>query len=457
MSQKAGKLTRGDRRRNERLARLRSIVDRDHAIVSVDLASAKQAAAITDHDSRVLARRMFTGDAWVIDEILDWATPIAAEAGFTGVVLGCEPTGHRWKPLLDRARDRGIELVCVNPMLVHRGREEEDFTRDRSDFKDATIIAKRVAELRCYVPFQLEGHWCRLRHLGARRDGQLVVATAARQCLRDVLECAWPAVLRVASRPLEAITWRAAMAVSTQPEQIAAMSYADFAAAVRAELPHWGGTRCNHRVLRGVHAAAARPGGVPAERDAAAERAAFALSDWHRALHEQAEVETRMLAVLDALELSELVTTIPGVSAVGAAAILAETGDPDRYDCARAWVKHAGLCPRDNESGTFAGTTTISRRGRPGLRTAAWRAVWGALRHNCVYAAKYAHLTGRAENPLRDGQARAAIAAALLRQLFIVVTRRVAWDPVLAGADTTTTTTGETDHTDDTEVAPLAA
>ena len=90
--------------------------------------------------------------------------------------MGCEPTGHRWKPLLDRAQARGIELVCVNPMLVHRGREEEDFTRDRSDFKDSTIIARRVADRRCYVPYVLEGHWCRLRHLGARRNDQLVAA-----------------------------------------------------------------------------------------------------------------------------------------------------------------------------------------------------------------------------------------------------------------------------------------
>jgi transposase len=91
-------LSRGDRRRNERLARLRSIVRRDFAVVAVDLASAKQAAVVTDHDSMVLGRRMFTGDAWVIDDILDWAEPIAAKAGYSGVVVGCEPTGHRWTP-----------------------------------------------------------------------------------------------------------------------------------------------------------------------------------------------------------------------------------------------------------------------------------------------------------------------------------------------------------------------
>lgn len=425
-------LTRGDRRRNERLSRLRSIVRRDFAVVAVDLASAKQAAVVADHDSQTLGRRMFTGDAWVIDEILDWAEPIAAKAGFTGVVLGCEPTGHRWKPLLDRARVRGVELVCVNPMLVHRGREEEDFTRDRSDFKDSTIIAKRVAELRCYVPSVLEGHWCRLRHLGARRTDQLVAAGAARQRLRDLLECVWPAVLATATDPLDTITWRAALAVSTDPARIVDMGFDTFATAVRDELGRWGGTRRNLRILRAIFDAAGNPGGVDAERAAACERAAYALDDWHHALGQLSDVETRMIDVLDALGLSTLVSSIPGLSVVGAAAILAETGDPARYDCARTWVKHAGLCPRANESGNFHGTTKVSGRGRPALRTAAWRAIWGALHHNPVYTARYAHLTTRKTNPLRPGQARAALAAALLRQLFVVVTRRVAWDPAIA-------------------------
>lgn len=435
-------LTRGDRRRNEKLTRLRSIVRRDLAIVGVDLASAKQAAVVADHDSVTLGRRMFDGDPWVIDDILDWALPIAREAGFFGVVVGCEPTGHRWKPLLERCRARGVELVCVNPMLVHRGREEEDFTRDRSDFKDSTIIARRVADRHCYVPYALEGHWCRLRHLGARRNDQLVEATAARQQLRDLLECVWPAALKTAAKPLDATTWRAAMAVSVDPAEIMAMGYDTFTAAVGDELARWGGSRRNHRILRALWDAAADPDGVERERPAALERAAFAIRDWRRALDELADVEARMLQVLDALDLTELVTTITGLSAVGAAAILAEAGDPERFDSARTWVKHAGLCPRANESGTFAGHTKVSGRGRPALRTAAWRAVWGALRHNPVYAARFEHLRTRTTNPLKDGQARAAIAAALLRQLFIVVSRRVAWDPAIAAG---------------TEVTPLAA
>ena len=320
----------------------------------------------------------------------------------------------------------------MNPMLVHRGREEEDFTRDRSDFKDSTIIARRVADRHCYVPYALEGHWCRLRHLGARRNDQLIEAGAARQQLRDLLECVWPAALAAAADPLDSTTWRAAMAVSCDPSDIVAMGYGTFVAAVGAELARWGGQRRCHRIMQAIWDAALEPGGVERERPAATERARDAIRDWRRALDEIADVETRMVEVLDALDLTELVTTIEGLSAVGAAAILAEAGDPARFDCARSWVKHAGLCPRANESGTFTGQTKVSGRGRPGLRTAAWRALWGALHHNTVYAARYTHLRTRTDNPLRDGQARAAIAAALLRQLFVVVTRRVAWDPAIA-------------------------
>ena len=115
--------------------------------------------------------------------------------------------------------------------------------------------------------------------------------------------------------------------------------------------------------------------------------------------------------------------------------MLAETGDLARFDGPRALVKHAGLCPRDNSSGTFTGRSRISRRGRPRLRLAAWRVVWGALAHNPVMAARYRYLTTRQHNRLTDGQARAAIAAALLRWIHVVVTRRVHWDAAIAGAN----------------------
>ena len=103
-----------------------------------------------------------------------------------------------------------------------------------------------------------------------------------------------------------------------------------------------------------------------------------------------------------------------------------------RFASARALVKHAGLAPREKSSGTFTGRTKLTGQGRPRLRLAAWRAVWGAQRANPVYAARYQHLTGRETNRLTPTQAQAAIAATILRHLHAVITTGQGWDPDIA-------------------------
>ena len=61
------------------------------------------------------------------------------------MTVACEPTGHRWRVLDQLAAERGLALVCVQPLLVYRAREGEDLTRDKSDPKDAVIIARLAA------------------------------------------------------------------------------------------------------------------------------------------------------------------------------------------------------------------------------------------------------------------------------------------------------------------------
>jgi transposase len=50
-------VSRGDRNRNARLARLRLLVPATNAIVGIDLADAKQMVVVCDHDSKVLPVR----------------------------------------------------------------------------------------------------------------------------------------------------------------------------------------------------------------------------------------------------------------------------------------------------------------------------------------------------------------------------------------------------------------
>ena len=161
-----------------------------------------------------------------------------------------------------------------------------------------------------------------------------------------------------------------------------------------------------------------------------------------------------MAAVLGELGLSRL-ADIPGLTAVGAAAILAETGDPRRYDSSSSLVKHAGLSPSGNASGAFEGQAHISRRGRPGLRLTVWRAIWPLLIHNSVMAAKYAAMIAAADAAAaqaaqaqsgtrsrqasaaaaaqaRRARARVACAAALLRWIYSMAGCGTGWDPEVA-------------------------
>ncbi len=103
--------------------------------------------------------------------------------------------------------------------------------------------------------------------------------------------------------------------------------------------------------MRKLFTALSDPAGVLAHRPAAFERIAWVIDDWDHAKTKLVDTEARMVAVLDELELTELATSIDGLSAVGAAAILAETGDLTRFTSARAVVKHAGLAPRETEVG----------------------------------------------------------------------------------------------------------
>ena len=430
-------VSRGDRNRNARLARLRELVPIENAIVGIDLADKKQMVVVCDHDSKVLARRTFRCRAWDLGIALDWAAERAAAKGWVGVTVACEPTGHRWRVLGQLAADRSMPFVCVQPMLTSWSRRTEDLTFDKTDEKDAVLIARLTAQLRCYLPEPVDETWGRLRHLGARREQLIVEAVSQIQQMRDLLECVWPAGLDTARQPFRSKTWAAAMTVILDRDggdfdRTRRLGPARFEQAVRREISRRGGQKPSLRILRGLFASLADPAGVIAHRAGALERVQLLLEDWQHNQRKVADTESRMTGVLDELQLTALVTSITGLSPVGAAAILAETGDPTRFATARALVKHAGLAPREKLSGAFIGRTKLTGQGRPGLRAAAWRAVWGAQRANPVYAARYRHLTGREQNKLTPTQAQTVIAAAILRHLHAVITTGRAWDPSIA-------------------------
>lgn len=436
-------LTRGDCRRNQRIAGLRLLVRTDRAILGIDLGEDKQVAVLMDHEGGVIGRKTVAVKAHALSGLLAWAAGLAARRGYAGVVVGCEPTGHRWRSVMGLADVCGMGFVCVQSVAVHLGRAADDYTRDKTDHKDAVVIGRLISRLDCYLPERADEDWARLRHLGVRRARLVGDVVACERQVADLLSCSWPAVLSCAAKPLGSTTWLACLAATVAGGEgdlmlLRRLGWDEFLTVARRQLSRFGGKRLCHRVARRFFDALADEVGVTAQRRGALERVYFLLEDWTAALASRNDVEARMVGVLDAKGLTGLASSIPGVSAVGAAMILAETGDLTRFASARSVVKHAGLNPCENTSATFRGVTRVSRRGRPGLRTAAWRAVWAALPHNPVLAAKFTHLTTRQRDRLTRPEARVACAAALLRWLYAIITRQQPWDATIAaGTDQT--------------------
>jgi transposase len=348
--------------------------------------------------------------------------------------------------------ERGLPLVCIQPLVSHIAREQQDYTPHKTDESDCVLIGRLAAELHCYVPEELDETWAHLRHLGRRRAQLITAATASVQRIRDFLPVAWPVVTEACAAPFESVTWLAALQVVTarcggDPGALAAIGQEAFTAVVRGAVRQWGGQRAWAPICARVFAALASTEGVVAwSRRGLLRRVADELGDLQRIRGQLRAVEADMAAVLGELGLARL-GEIPGLSVTGAAAILAETGDPRHYDSSSSLVKHAGMAPAENTSGAFAGQPRISRRGRPGLRLTAWRAVLPLLAHNPVMAAKFAALTqdppagqGAARSPqaaaraarARRAKARVACAASLLRWIWSLTVHGTRWNPGIA-------------------------
>ncbi len=117
---KASGLSRGDKSRNARLERLRQLVPVTNAIVGIDLADAKQMVVVTDHDSRVLARRTFRCRAWDlgvalphIDRVPDaiWTRPVRQRS--------CDQSGEtNRRPACCHLSSRGCLALSRPPRLA---------------------------------------------------------------------------------------------------------------------------------------------------------------------------------------------------------------------------------------------------------------------------------------------------------------------------------------------------
>ena len=144
-----------------------------------------------------------------------------------------------------------------------------------------------------------------------------------------------------------------------------------------------------------------------------------------------AEIDAELGERLEAYrEAAARLTTIPGVSALSAAVILAEIGpDMSRFPTAAHLVSWAGLCPRNDESAGKRRSTRL-RQGAPWLKTLLVQTAWCAAR---AKGTSLRALFGRLKARRGPRKAIVAVAAAILTAAYWMLRRGVAYADL--GAD----------------------
>ena len=134
-----------------------------------------------------------------------------------------------------------------------------------------------------------------------------------------------------------------------------------------------------------------------------------------------------MIHLVDKTEEGKYLLSIPGISYLSAAALLAETGPLKLYQNAKQVIKMAGTNPIESESGgKKLGETPMSKKGRPRLRYSAWNAVIPLFRHNADFRSWAKRLRERPAhaNPLNGKEVVGAALNRLLRLAYALVKKR---------------------------------
>ena len=287
--------------------------------------------------------------------------------GITHVAM--ESTGVYWKPVWHVLEGR-FELVLANAAQVR------NMPGRKSDVNDATWIAELLAHGLIRPSFIPPAPVQELRDL--TRTRKQLVREISRHTLRiqKTLEDANVKLTEVVSSVL-GTSGRAILAGlvrgETEPERLADMATTRLKASREQIVEALRGTVTDHhRFMLKIHLDQIEQ-----------------LEGAVRALEERARAGTFRPA-------TQLLSTIPGVSDVAAAAIVAEIGDDmRRFPTAGHLVSWAGLCPRLDES---AGKrlSNRTRRGAPWLKTLLVQIAWVAARkRDSYFRARFLRLKAR--------------------------------------------------------------
>jgi len=394
-------------------------------VVGIDIAKKTHVARAQDFRGIQFGRPIsFENNLLGFESLLYWIKEMEKKHGKTETIVGMEPTGHYWLNLEKFLREYGIKLVLVNPAHVKKSKSLDDNSPTKTDKKDARVIAQLVKDGRYSEPNIPEGIYAELRIAMTHRERLDKDLTRIKAKIHQWLDKYFPEYLKYV---FEKWTGKAAMIILKEiplPSQIVEMSPEEIVKVIKKKASRGVGIKRAKK----LKTAAINTIGVKYGLDMATLELKNLLNQYELLNDQLVDLEEKVVNMLEEIPGAKEMMSIKGVGAMTVAGFIAEIGDINKFNHYRQLTKLAGLNLKENSSGQHKGRTTISKRGRPRLRSLLYKVTLPLICHNKEFNMIHQYYTNRPNNPLKSQQSRIALCCKLIRVFFALGKKQVEYD-----------------------------
>jgi transposase len=346
---------------------------------------------------------------------------------FDQVLVGIEFAGHHGVSLAHDLHARGCHVVAVLAKSAKQTRDASLSGRNKTDRIDAKYICVTLGR-GTFVRFPfLRSPIAEMKPLVMARHRLTIERARLKNRVQGLLDLVWPEFAGHFSS-LEKAAPQAILRRWPLPQDLLAAS----SRTVRACIQEASRGKFRAEWTR-VFLASAR--GSVGLTDAPEERRLelqFALARKDLLTAQIEALDAQITAQVAQCPAAQLLLTVPEVSTVCAATIVAELGDPAAFEHPGQWLKLAGLHLEGRQSGQMDGRKRIAKQGRPLLRRQLYLLAgrWSLPRG--LYRADYQALRAKG---FQRTKAVCALARRLVPVLFAVVEGGRAFDRALFEAN----------------------
>ena len=409
----------------------------DAMIVGVDIGKTQLSIRCFDSKGMELGQCKayeFGNDGEGMDQAICHITAMGRTYNKAQIVVGCEPTGHYWNNMYFEFTDAGYTVVLVNPNAVKASKELDDNNQLKSDQKDPKVIAGLVKDGRYSIPYFPEGTYAELRVLGRMGQNNTVWGTRVKNQMICWVDKCFPELIGKGCpfEDVEAASLRALLKAAPLPDDVISLGVDGINEIFK------GIRNVGRKKAEAVYKAARGSIGHSEAPDADRYEIKVLCDQLEMALKQEKEINQKKVELLLEYEDVQSLLQIPGIgknavvgsSASGCtlAAFLGELGDISRFDSSGEIIKLFGLVPVACSSGQHKGEYKISKRGRKRGRYFIITMARCVVMHSAEWQEVYRYYTTRGENRYSPNEAYVAVAAKLIRIIYLVLTKHVAYD-----------------------------